>query len=183
MNISLVIGIPTVLRDDTANYLIKTVNTILDDIPRFPGPNPVKKIVLLNAEDDEEDQHLLISLVKQAFPRETASGLVDNYLYTIWYFRLIEIIHPPDSYYELLSNPCTLSRNYNDTLARVLWRSKLALDGAYLMNYVKDMPADYYLHLEDDTPATVKISSFPNSFFLEAKVVARNVYLGRYLGK
>ena len=78
MNISLVIGIPTVLRDDAAHYLIKTVNTILDDIPRFPGPNPVKKIVLLNAEDDEEDQNRLIELVERAFPQHVASKYVTN---------------------------------------------------------------------------------------------------------
>jgi hypothetical protein len=152
-NVSLVVGIPTVLREGSAHYLIKTVNTILDDIPRFPGANPVKKIVLLNAEDDEEDQELLISLITKAFPSQVESKY--TIIFPLLIKRFIEIIHPPDEYYSRLEDPCTLARNHNDTLARVLWRSKLLLDGAYLMQFLKDYPADFYLHLEDDTPASV----------------------------
>ena len=99
------------------------------------------------------------------------------------FYSFIEFIHPPDSYYEKLSDPCTLARNYNDTLARVLWRSKLVLDGAYLMSYVRDMPYDYYLHLEDDTPAAVHSFYIINLILLETEMATRDVRLDRIMGK
>ncbi len=68
----------------------------------------------------------------------------------------IQLLIPPSSIYEKFNDSCSLKRTFNDTLARVIWRSKLVLDVAYLMDYCKTL-GDYYLHIEDDTPYSLKV--------------------------
>lgn len=72
----------------------------------------------------------------------------------------MQIVHPPHIAYP---NFQYLERKFNDTQARVAWRSKQNLDYSYLMTYSRNM-SKYYLQLEDDVITTTgylsKIKAF-----------------------
>jgi hypothetical protein len=51
-------------------------------------------------------------------------------------------------------NTSRLKLRWSDPLARVLWRSKHALDTALVMVHCQNQSYDYYVHLEDDIRAS-----------------------------
>lgn len=129
-NSSIVIGIPTVQRDNES-YLISTLGNLLENMDE--NEKSVVTILVFIAEADVDSVKLVTQEILQHFSEHLDSGL-------------IEIIAPPPSYYPDLSNlPMTL----NDPIDRVSWRSKQNLDYAFLMNYAASR-SGYYLQLEDD---------------------------------
>lgn len=129
-NSSIVIGIPTVQRDQKS-YLIETLQNLLENMSE--DEKRVVTIVVFIAESDFDTVRLITQEILSTFPEHCDSGL-------------FEVISPPSNYYPDFKNlPITL----NDSIDRVIWRSKQNLDYAFLMNYAAER-SDFYLHLEDD---------------------------------
>ena len=77
---------------------------------------------MLNAERNNSSAMQLEINLKEKFP-----SLIEN--------GRLQVIRPPKSYYDSLDNPCGLKRTFNDSVQRVIWRSKLVLDAVYLLDY------------------------------------------------
>lgn len=81
---------------------------------------------------------------------------------------------PPRKHPEL-EQPCRLRRNFGDSLDRVLWRSRLALDAAALLEYATR--AKRFIRLEDDILIIKNLSDILDSdrrfgsFFHEKKEI------------
>lgn len=132
-NSSIVIGIPTVQRDQKS-YLIDTLKNLLENMSE--DEKRVVTIVVFIAEPGFNAGRLITQEILSTFPEHCDSGL-------------IEIISPPSNYYPDFQNlPITL----NDSIDRIIWRSKQNLDYAFLMNYAAER-SGFYLQLEDDVVA------------------------------
>ena len=150
---SFVIGMSTISRGGQPSpYLLDTIDKVLN--AKRTDKNELTctpfAIVILSADGSDEDRNISQSRVRERFPKEVESGkiaLVSMGNNTNWY--------PPSILLAGIER-CSLKRNYGDKMSRVLWRSKLLLDSAYIMKRAyeraQDTGAVYYLHLEDDTP-------------------------------
>jgi len=130
----IVAALPTILRRGKSGYLIDCLSALVTHMT--PMEKKLHHIVVMNAELDPAKQAQINKTIQTTFPRELINGL-------------IEVVVPPLDHYDRIKDPCKLKRNFNDTMPRVMWRSKLVLDVAWLMEYCKDK-GEYYLHLEDD---------------------------------
>lgn len=72
---------------------------------------------------------------------------------------LLQLIQPHCRYYSPLFSTedlCWLkNKTFGDSVKRLLWRSKICLDAAYLLNASLQCSYKYHLRLEDDTPPYV----------------------------
>lgn len=127
----LTIGISSITRPSGTNYLVKTIELLIDNL----------------SEEDRKEVFVVIFLAdfneahKSAALAELSNGL-KKYIEQ----DLLHVIFAPRDYYPPLSN---LDTKFNDSQERIFWRSKLVVDFAFLMCYCKDL-SQYYLHLEDD---------------------------------
>lgn len=124
------IGIPTVKRSN-ADYLFKTLTSLIDNLD--DADQRVVKIIVFLADFDHQHKLQRVENLKKAYQPWLDSGL-------------LQIIQAPRWYYPKLDN---LKRNYNDSPQRVYWRSKQAIDYAFLFEYSATL-SQYYMQLEDD---------------------------------
>ncbi|XP_060066271.1 alpha-1,3-mannosyl-glycoprotein 4-beta-N-acetylglucosaminyltransferase C-like [Ylistrum balloti] len=130
----LTIGIPTVRRNGV-DYLERTLYSL---ITYSKAPQRKSMVVVVFMVDKNETW--VKSRSKQIatkFPKLIQNGF-------------LQIIHPHDQ--SIYPDFNKLKRTFNDTAARVAWRSKQNIDYAYLFSYSKNI-SRYYLHLEDDVIA------------------------------
>ncbi|XP_038611053.1 alpha-1,3-mannosyl-glycoprotein 4-beta-N-acetylglucosaminyltransferase-like protein MGAT4D isoform X2 [Tachyglossus aculeatus] len=131
--VSLVMGIPTVKRQ-RQNYLIETLKSLFYEMSAAEKDDCV--VVIFIAEVDEEYINSVAESVKNNFPSEVQSGV-------------LEIVSPPASYYPVFSD---LKETFGDSKERVRWRTKQNLDYSFLMLYAQPK-GTFYLQLEDDIVA------------------------------
>jgi hypothetical protein len=127
-NKKFVIGIPTSYRQQ--NYLEQTLSSIISNT----HPNVLKliKIVILNCHIPATDNKNL--------------EVIQN-KYNSLIKRNIVVLESMEKTHWQLNQ--TLRQTWNDSMERVIWRSKQALDFAYLMEKGYDI-ADYFMLIEDD---------------------------------
>ena len=134
-NSTLVIGIPSVRRENEAMYVMKTISSLLSQVSESD-----KKEILIIVFIAEPNNYTyvwnLIQTITTKYPREFNSGLV-------------EIIYPEPELYPDLSN---LKPSYGDTKSRIFWRSKETLDASIICLYAMSR-GRYFLYLEDDVIA------------------------------
>ncbi|XP_069132073.1 alpha-1,6-mannosyl-glycoprotein 4-beta-N-acetylglucosaminyltransferase-like isoform X1 [Argopecten irradians] len=126
----LTIGIPSVLRDGV-DYLEDTLNSLVKNTQ----VKERKEVILLVFLADQ-DHDVVTKRAKKLY--ESYREHVDS--------GFIQIAHPDHQYYPDFSK---LDRNFNDSEARVAWRSKQNIDYAYMFLYSKNL-SQYYMQLEDD---------------------------------
>ncbi|XP_028932528.1 alpha-1,3-mannosyl-glycoprotein 4-beta-N-acetylglucosaminyltransferase-like protein MGAT4D isoform X2 [Ornithorhynchus anatinus] len=131
--VSLVMGIPTVKRQKQS-YLMETLKSLFYEMSAAEKEDCV--IIIFIAEIDEEYINSVAESVKNNFPTEVQSGV-------------LEIISPPASYYPVFSD---LKETFGDSKERVRWRTKQNLDYSFLMLYAQPK-GTFYLQLEDDIVA------------------------------
>lgn len=132
-NVSLILGIPTVERENKS-YLIETLDNLINNMNETERSDTL--IVVFVGETDGELVNSIASQIKLQFTDHVDSGL-------------IEVIAPPVSYYQSLDQ---LRITLKDPVERVKWRSKQTLDYAFLMMYAQPK-AKFYMQLEDDIVA------------------------------
>ncbi|XP_013116643.1 alpha-1,3-mannosyl-glycoprotein 4-beta-N-acetylglucosaminyltransferase A [Stomoxys calcitrans] len=129
-DVSIVLGIPTVMREKQS-YLLGTLHNLIENMNEEEQNETL--IVVYIGENDAESVQQIAKTVEVAFEPYLECGL-------------IEIIAPSPSYYP---NFDRLRITLNDSLERVRWRSKQNLDFAYLMAYAQTK-GTFYVQLEDD---------------------------------
>lgn len=117
-DVSIVLGIPTVMREKQS-YLLGTLHNLIENMNE-EEQNETLIVVYIGEYDTESVQHIA-KTVEVAFEPYIECGL-------------IEIIAPSPSYYPNFER---LRITLNDSLERVKWRSKQNLDFAYLMAYAQ----------------------------------------------
>lgn len=171
----LAIVIPTVKRKMTVagkeggtvspRYLTTTVNSVIakmavEDHQRV-------RILIFNAnippDEYEEVKEILAAHDQYVSGGEGGKGVAPS---------LVEIANH-ESYTQLHDRGKDLQRNWGDSLARILWRSKQCLDFAQALRVCLAMESEYVLLLEDDVIATdhfvPKILTWMDEKFKEKK--------------
>ena len=131
---SFVFGIPTVQRKK-AYYIIDTVESLIANMTTTQM-NDILIIILITEPDNKEYLQQITSDVERNFPNAVDDG------------TLRVIVSNPSFYPNLDSLP----RLYGDKPERVKWRSKQALDYAFLYYYAANS-GEYFVQLEDDVIA------------------------------
>ncbi|XP_074085365.1 alpha-1,3-mannosyl-glycoprotein 4-beta-N-acetylglucosaminyltransferase-like protein MGAT4D isoform X2 [Macrotis lagotis] len=126
--VSVVMGIPTIKREKQ-NYLLQT----LDSLFQMSKSEEDFLVVVFVAEVDEAYVNDIAKMVKDRFPQEVNSGI-------------LEVISPPVFYYPSFID---IKLTFGDSESRVRWRSKQNLDYSFLMLYAHTK-GTFYLQLEDD---------------------------------
>ena len=128
--VSFVLAIPTVKRDETS-YLLDTLRSLVSGLSDEDASDVLIVIMVGDLEGNYADD--VIAMVKQNLPEAVSSGL-------------IEVIAPKSSFYPDLTR---LKPTFGDPPERLQWRTKQVLDFVYLMMYCRTRGV-YYLQLEDD---------------------------------
>ncbi|XP_071520083.1 alpha-1,3-mannosyl-glycoprotein 4-beta-N-acetylglucosaminyltransferase C-like isoform X2 [Panulirus ornatus] len=129
----LTIGISSVWRKD--DYLTRTIDSILKETTEQERTDILIFLLLADADSSLRTQRALDLGLR--YSREIQSGL-------------LRVLQPPATLYPSIDFS-TIRRTYNDSVARVQWRTKQVLDFAFLFWYVwMRHPSTYYLVLEDD---------------------------------
>ncbi|KAG7167111.1 Alpha-1-3-mannosyl-glycoprotein 4-beta-N-acetylglucosaminyltransferase C-like [Homarus americanus] len=129
----LTIGISSVWRKD--DYLTRTIDSILKETTEQERADVLIFLLLADADSNLRTQRALDLGVR--YNREIQSGL-------------LRVLQPPAVLYPSIDFTA-IRRTYNDSVARVQWRTKQVLDFAFLFWYVwTHHPSTYYLVLEDD---------------------------------
>ena len=151
-NCSLVIGIPSVRRDNNMMYFMETIKSLL-----FEASEKDKGNILIILFIAEPTNHTYVSYITEkvtvAFSDEYNAGL-------------IEIIHPEPELYPNLTN---IKPSYGDTKTRLFWRSKETLDTCILSVYAIPR-GKYFLFLEDDVVAKSNYVKAIEVFFEQHKL-------------
>ncbi|XP_053559668.1 alpha-1,3-mannosyl-glycoprotein 4-beta-N-acetylglucosaminyltransferase-like protein MGAT4D [Bombina bombina] len=142
--VSIVFGIPTVKRDKQS-YLMDTLTSLFTELSASEKEDCV--VVVFIAEVNDQYVDSLANSIKERFPREIQSGV-------------LEVIAPPTFYYPDFSN---IKETFGDSKERVRWRTKQNLDYSFLMLYAQPKGA-YYLQLEDDIVAKPQFFQFLKNF-------------------
>lgn len=138
------VGIPSITRK-SKSYLKRTLTSIFKAINK--EEEKYITVVLFLADSDDNSKQNQLNNVRLAFKKYIAKGM-------------LQIIQAPVDYYEPLRD---LHRNLGDDMNRVQWRSKQALDYAFLMCYSSSL-SKYYLQLEDDILASPSFVSKTRDF-------------------
>ena len=128
------IGISTIKRKtkgSPASYLERSLNTHLKSLTDTQKEEIV--IVILLADWKKEKRDSIQERLMETF---------DMYIKN----NTIKLIYAPKRFYNSLLG---LPQTFEDTKKRVRWRSKQALDYAFLAYYCSGL-GKYYLHIEDD---------------------------------
>jgi len=127
----LTIGISSIARPHGDNYLIKTIQGLIDHT-------------------SDEDRHEIFVVIFLADFEEAAKSAtlmeLSNRFKEYIYQGFIRVILAPNEFYPALSN---MKKKFGDNPQRIFWRSKQNVDFAFLMCYCHGL-SQYYLHLEDD---------------------------------
>ncbi|XP_021368044.1 alpha-1,3-mannosyl-glycoprotein 4-beta-N-acetylglucosaminyltransferase C-like isoform X1 [Mizuhopecten yessoensis] len=126
----LTIGIPTVQREGV-DYLEDTINSLIKNTQVKERKEVIILVFLVDQEHDKVTQRA--KKLYEAYREHVDSGF-------------IQLVHPDHQYYPDFSK---LHRNFNDSEARVAWRSKQNIDYAYMFLYSKNL-SQYYMQIEDD---------------------------------
>eukprot|EP00794_Sanderia_malayensis_P007642 gene7642-8483_t len=130
----LTIGIPTIERSYRGKkefYLTRTLKSLLENLSE--DAKKEVKIVIFCGDEEADMRKSILEKIEMEFSSYLNHGLID-------------IIYAPARYYKKLDN---LPLNYNNTPTRVRWRSKQALDYAFMLYYSSGQ-SRFYMHLEDD---------------------------------
>jgi len=128
--VSIVIGIPTVKRE-FQSYLIPTLTSVFENMNENEMQDSL--VVVFIAETDPDNVYQVMSEIQSQFSKYMEDGALD-------------VISPPSEYYPDMTS---LRKTLGDDMERVAWRSKQALDFAFLMMYCQSK-ATFYVQLEDD---------------------------------
>ncbi|KAK4319557.1 hypothetical protein Pmani_009501 [Petrolisthes manimaculis] len=132
----LTIGISSVWRRE--DYLQRTIDSILKETTQQEKHDIFIFLLLADADPNLRSQRALEIGVR--YSNEIQSGL-------------LRVLQPPPSLYPSIDFT-TIRRTYNDSVARVQWRTKQVLDFAFLFWYSwVAQTSTYYLVLEDDVLA------------------------------
>lgn len=127
----LTVGISSVARPRGHNYLIRTIQGLINhtsDVDR----SEIFVVIFLADFDEAGNSAALIELSNR-FRKYIDQGF-------------IRVIFAPNGFYPALSN---IKTKFRDNPQRIFWRSKQNIDFAFLMCYCHGL-SQYYLHLEDD---------------------------------
>ena len=138
------IGLPSVRRVNGCQYLLQTIQSLIEETPYT------------------ETQTVVIIIFLADF-NSTYNGEVANILKTRYQpyidIGLLQILRVEPSIYPQLTN---LKHNFNDTDDRVQWRSKQVIDYAILLSHARNQSL-FYMQLEDDVyPANAYLSTIRN---------------------
>ncbi|XP_072771006.1 alpha-1,3-mannosyl-glycoprotein 4-beta-N-acetylglucosaminyltransferase B isoform X2 [Nerophis lumbriciformis] len=145
--VSIVMGVPSVKRE-VHSYLTDTLNSLMSQLSATEKDDCV--IVVLIAEADHEYAMSVADNMKQLFPVEIQSGL-------------LEVVSPSVHFYPDFSR---LRESFGDPKERVRWRSKQNLDYCFLMMYAQSK-GTYYVQLEDDIVARPNYLTTMKNFALQ----------------
>ena len=127
----LTIGISSIARPSEDNYLIRTIQG------------------LINHTSDEDRREIFVVIFLADF-NETAKSAtlveLSNGFRKYIDQGFVRVICAPNDFYPSLSN---MKTKFGDNRQRIFWRSKQNVDFAFLMCYCFGF-SQYYLHLEDD---------------------------------
>ena len=126
----IIIGIPSVKRQK-GTYLTDTVHNLLANA--FPSHRRVLRLLVFLCDVDQAYNAQVQHQLQAKFSKQVRSGL-------------LEVIQASPRCYPRLRD---LRQRFNDTSARVTWRSKQAVDFALMFNYASTK-SQYYIQLEDD---------------------------------
>uniref|UniRef100_K7FHZ4 Alpha-1,3-mannosyl-glycoprotein 4-beta-N-acetylglucosaminyltransferase B n=1 Tax=Pelodiscus sinensis TaxID=13735 RepID=K7FHZ4_PELSI len=155
--VSIVMGIPSVKRE-VHSYLADTLNSLISELTQQEKEDTV--IVVLIAETDEQYATGVAENLKNLFPKEIQSGL-------------LEVISPSPHFYPDFSR---LRESFGDPKERVRWRTKQNLDYCFLMMYAQSKGI-YYVQLEDDIVAKPNYLSTMKNFALSLSLGLLYLYL------
>ena len=145
------IGIASVERPSGDNYLLRTTQSLIDNLSEADKKNTYIAIFL--ADMHEPPRSRAKAEILKSFGKYIDQGLVT-------------VIEAYPGYYPPLTN---LKKKYGDSDRRITWRSKENIDATFVMCYCKDL-TQYYIHLEDDVISSP--SFFPK---LQEFINAQNV--------
>lgn len=175
-NYTFVVGIPTVYNKGRENYLVNTVASILKSVNE--QQRRALLIVIMYCEN------IQITAIENSVRRNSTWAMINRKFPTELAIGKIRLISPPLSLYApLLTNNsnCRLRRNFGDNISRVIWRSKLVLDAAYLF-YETHRLGDIAVRLEDDvlpryahwpTIIATRFSAHPSLQFINLKTSSK----------
>ncbi|KAL9950749.1 hypothetical protein ACROYT_G043304 [Oculina patagonica] len=127
----LTIGIASIVRPQGENYLIKTVQGLIDNTSD-EGRREIFIVIFL-ADFDDAPKSTVLTEISNRFEKNINQGF-------------IRVIFAPMEFYPPLSN---VKKKFGDSPQRIFWRSKQNIDFTFLMCYCHGL-SQYYLHLEDD---------------------------------
>ncbi|XP_037833444.1 alpha-1,3-mannosyl-glycoprotein 4-beta-N-acetylglucosaminyltransferase B [Kryptolebias marmoratus] len=145
--VSIVMGVPSVKRE-VHSYLTDTLSSLMSELS--PAEKDDCVIVVLIAEADQQYASGVADNLKQLFPAEIQSGL-------------LEVVSPSAHFYPDFSR---LRESFGDPKERVRWRTKQNLDYCFLMMYAQSK-GTYYVQLEDDIVARPNFFSTMKNFALQ----------------
>ena len=125
------IGIASVERPNGEDYLLRTTQSLIDNLSEADKKNTYIAIFL--ADLHEPPKSRAKAEILKSFGKYIDQGLVT-------------VIEAYPEYYPPLQN---LKKKYGDSNTRTTWRSKENVDATFVMCYCKDL-SQYYIHLEDD---------------------------------
>ncbi|XP_022785062.1 LOW QUALITY PROTEIN: alpha-1,3-mannosyl-glycoprotein 4-beta-N-acetylglucosaminyltransferase C-like [Stylophora pistillata] len=128
----LTIGVTSISRPDGANYLLKTILSLLDNM------------------NDAEKNKTFMAVFLADFDKILKANAALDLLKLFRKENLLHVIEISPEYYPDLSN---VRLKYGASQERSAWRSKQNLDFAFLMCYCRKL-STYYLHIEDDVMAS-----------------------------
>ena len=127
----LTIGIPSVTRKNGMTYIAQTIQSLVSNTT--PTQRATMVIVVFLADIDIQSNEIIKQQLMKLHEVHLQSGF-------------IQIVTVDKSLYPPLEG---LKRNFGDSPDRVGWRSKQAVDYAFLLMYAQGI-SKYYLQLEDD---------------------------------
>ncbi|XP_064482515.1 alpha-1,3-mannosyl-glycoprotein 4-beta-N-acetylglucosaminyltransferase B-like [Ornithodoros turicata] len=151
--VEVVVGVPTVKRQ--SSYLERTLQSLVSGLDSKDNAliivlvaevicyHTISTSIMHEATNSNFIIHADISYVSMV--AEGIKALLPDHVES----GLLEIVSPPACLYSDLSRP---DRTHNDPEPRLRWRSKQALDYAYLMMYARER-GKFYVQLEDDVQA------------------------------
>ncbi|KAK2550814.1 hypothetical protein P5673_028495, partial [Acropora cervicornis] len=141
------IGIASVERPSGANYLLKTTQSLIDNMSEEDQKNAIIVIFLADIEESPKSRN-----------KKEIARMFDEHINK----GLLIVIEATSEFYPTLEN---VKPKYGDTDSRRTWRSKENVDATFVMCFYKDI-SEYYIHLEDDVisaPSFVpKLQAFIN---------------------
>lgn len=144
------IGMTSISRPNGANYLLKTIQSLLDKM------------------NDADKKRTFIVVFLADFDKVLKANAALDLLKFFWKEieeDLLHVIETSPQFYPDLSN---LKLKYGDSQDRRRWRSKQNLDFAFLMCYSRNL-STYYLHIEDDVNASPSLIPKMDEFISSQK--------------
>ncbi|XP_078361664.1 alpha-1,6-mannosyl-glycoprotein 4-beta-N-acetylglucosaminyltransferase-like isoform X2 [Oculina patagonica] len=127
----LTIGIASIVRPQGDNYLVRTIQSLINHTSEEDRREIF--IVIFLADFDDAPKSTALTEISSRFEKYINQGF-------------IRVIFAPKEFYPPLSN---VKKKFGDSPQRIFWRSKQNIDFTFLMCYCHGL-SQYYLHLEDD---------------------------------